>query len=120
MSSRPEDVTYKDNTNCSIDGYSKVMLHCSRAEIARRLWCEVKRIWTITTAKTKVAERRNYHYEVELEIMAGKSSVQPECMVGTSTENKWNSETKSSTKESDPTPWQLLLKENVCLPKSKT
>lgn len=52
--------------------------------------------------------------------MAAKSSVQPECMVGTSTENKWNTETKSSTKESDPTPLQLLLKENVCLPKSKT
>lgn len=52
--------------------------------------------------------------------MAAKSSVQPECMVGTSTENKWNTETKSSTKESDPTPRQLLLKENVCLLKSKT
>lgn len=70
--------------------------------------------------KNKSGRKKKLPYEEKLEFMAAKSSVQPECMVGTSTENKWNTETKSSTKESDPTPRQLLLKENVCLLKSKT
>lgn len=75
MSLRFEDVIYKDNINCNIDGYSKVMLYCSRVEIVRRFWCEVKRIWMIIMVKIKVVERRNYYYEVELEIMVVKFSV---------------------------------------------
>lgn len=51
--------------------------------------------------------------------MAAKSSVQPECM-NEHRKQVEHAETKSSTKESDPTPRQLLLKENVCLPKNKT
>lgn len=41
--------------------------------------------------------------------MAAKPNVQPKCVVGTSTENKSNIETKSSPEESDLTFLQILL-----------
>lgn len=49
--------------------------------------------------KKSGAERRNHPYEEELEFMAAKTNVQPECVVGT--ENKSSPETKSSKEESD-------------------
>lgn len=48
-----------------------------------------------------MAERRIDPYEEELEFMTTKSNVQPEFVVGTSTENESNTYTKSSTEESD-------------------
>lgn len=41
--------------------------------------------------------------------MAAKPNVQPNCVVGTSTENKSNIETKSSPEESGLTFLQILL-----------
>ncbi|XP_034307601.1 uncharacterized protein [Magallana gigas] len=59
--------------------------------------------------KKSGAERRNHPYEEELEFMAAKPNVQPECVVGT--ENKSSPETKSSKEESDSDECKICMED---------